>query len=123
MSLCIVAGSAGIMLAWSAFTLSWTHSVEKIEWQEDWQIVDGALMVVEARVQGTGAGMEPPADARFAGGWWHYRPQIGPLPSLTLARSGATGDWRLCSGADCVDLAGLTGGASGTVSLLPCGGG
>ena len=67
MGLCIAAGGslikayAGI----TAFTLAWTHSVQKTEWEEDWQIVNTRLVIAEARVQGTGAGMEPPAEARF----------------------------------------------------------
>ncbi len=38
MSLCILAAAKTSIFAVSLFTLSWTHSVEKIEWQEDWKI-------------------------------------------------------------------------------------
>jgi len=38
MSLCILSGLKLSTFALSFFTLSWTHSVEKIEWQEDWFI-------------------------------------------------------------------------------------
>ena len=34
MSLCILAGGKVTALALSAFTLSWTHSVQKSEWRE-----------------------------------------------------------------------------------------
>ncbi|MFX6230366.1 DUF1850 domain-containing protein, partial [Acinetobacter baumannii] len=30
-------------LAVAAFTLSWTHSVEKVEWQEDWRVTPQGL--------------------------------------------------------------------------------
>jgi hypothetical protein len=52
----------------------WTHSIEKIRWEEDWRIEDGALHLVEARIRGSGAGMEPPAGAVLKNGVWHYRP-------------------------------------------------
>jgi hypothetical protein len=95
MSLCVLAGAKTTVLALSAFTLSWTHSVEKIEWQEDWRVTPAGLEIVEARVKGSGAGMEPPEDAVLRDGWWHYRPVIGPLPELVLARSDAAGNWTI----------------------------
>ena len=38
LSLCLA--SAGIVktLAIAAFTLAWTHSIEKVDWQEDWRV-------------------------------------------------------------------------------------
>ena len=39
-------------LAVAAFTLSWTHSVERTRWEEDWTIGPAGLQIVEARVQG-----------------------------------------------------------------------
>ena len=38
MILCILSGLKLSTFALSFFTLSWTHSVEKIEWQEYWII-------------------------------------------------------------------------------------
>jgi hypothetical protein len=64
MSLCRAAGSKITALAFSAFTLSWTHSVERIRWEEDWQLTSRGLELVEARVKGSGAGMEPPPEAK-----------------------------------------------------------
>lgn len=120
MSLCLAAGAVSLALAWSSFTLSWIHSVEKIEWQEDWRVTPSALELTEARVKGAGAGMEPPPEARFADGWWHYRPTIPPLPRVVLARSDATADWRLCHDARCVDLGKLASADVPTVTLSPC---
>ena len=59
MSLCILAAGKTVTLAVAAFTLSWTHSVEKTRWEEDWAITPAGLQIVEARVKGSGAGMEP----------------------------------------------------------------
>ena len=38
MSLCLVSGSLLAALPLTAFTLAWTHSIEKTRWEEDWQI-------------------------------------------------------------------------------------
>jgi hypothetical protein len=119
MSLCIVAAGKTVTLAAAAFTLSWTHSVEKTSWQENWTVGAEGLRIVEARVQGSGAGMEPPEGAVLKDGWWVYVPRIGALPRLVLAASGATGQgWTLCTDDGCMEL----GSAAGEpVTLEPCG--
>ena len=105
MSLCIAAGAAALTLASQAFTLAWTHSVEKTEWQEHWEVTAEGLELVEARIKGSGAGMEPPPDAVLKDGWYVYRPEVPPLTALRLAVSGATGEgWRLCVDGDCTVL-------------------
>ena len=63
MSLCLAAGAITASLAIQAFTLAWAHSIEKIRWEEDWRVEENQLHLVEARIKGTGAGMEPPPDA------------------------------------------------------------
>jgi hypothetical protein len=95
----------GAFLPALAFTLSWMHSVERTEWQEDYRIESGHLVLVEARIRGSGAGMEPPAGAVLADGWWHYRPNLPPLPELRLARSTATEDYWICWAGACRPLA------------------
>ncbi len=92
----LTAGMVVATLATQQFTLIWMHSVEKIAWQEDWQVEDDRLIAVAARLQGSGAGMEPPADARLAEGWWHYRPTLPPLPRLVLSRSQFVDDYTIC---------------------------
>jgi hypothetical protein len=121
MSLCLSGGGAMVALAWTAFTLSWTHSVEKIRWEEDWRVSASGMRVIEARVKGTGAGMEPPADARLHDGWWRYTPRLPDLPRLVLARSGAVADWRLCQNGDCATIGAMLGTNAATVTLAPCG--
>ena len=120
MSLCLSGGGAVVALAWTAFTLSWTHSVEKIGWEEDWRVSACGMRMVEARIKGTGAGMEPPANARLEDGWWHYRPRLSEIPRLVLARSGAVADWRLCRNGDCATIGALLGTNAATVTLAPC---
>jgi hypothetical protein len=109
MSLCILAGGKLTTLAIAAFTLSWTHSVERIRWEEDWRVTPAGLVVTAARVQGSGAGMDPPADSRFDGVWWHYNPALRTQAELVLADSGTAGAWRLC-GADACRYLGGAGG-------------
>ncbi|TIW17730.1 MAG: DUF1850 domain-containing protein, partial [Mesorhizobium sp.] len=73
MSLCILTAGKTVTLAAAAFTLSWTHSVERTRWQEDWKVSPTGLHVVEARVKGSGAGMEPPEGSVLREGWWVYQ--------------------------------------------------
>ena len=70
LSLCLA--SAGLVKALSiaTFTLVWTHSIEKTDWQEDWRVTPQGLELVRARVKGSGAGMEPPPEARLVDGWF-----------------------------------------------------
>lgn len=120
MSLCLAAGGKVTLLALSSFTLIWTHSVEKVDWQEDWQVTQNGLVLSEARVKGSGAGMDPPEGAQFDGTWWRYRPRLDPLPELTLARSGATiSGWRFCAGEQCRPIDDLVAG-QGPVTLRAC---
>ena len=108
----------GICLAWAGstgaaatppvfvpappYTLAWTHSVERVRWEEDYRVVrdaDGAprLVLTEARVQGSAAGMEPPEDAVLDGGWYRYRPHTALPAVLRLTRSPYTTDYELCT--------------------------
>lgn len=119
MSLCILAGGKVTVLAVAAFTLSWTHSVEKTRWEEDWRITPAGLQIVEARVKGSGAGMEPPKGAVLNNGWWVYAPKLGARPQVTLAASGTTGGgWWLCAAQTCMEL-GATAGEAIELSVCP----
>jgi hypothetical protein len=60
LSLCLASAGVVKTLSIAAFTLVWTHSIEKTDWQEDWRITPKGLELVQARVKGSGAGMEPP---------------------------------------------------------------
>ena len=104
-ALCIASGAKMLKIAAAVFTLTWIHSVEKIAWQEDWAIEEGRLKIVEARVKGSGAGMDPAEGAVLKDGWWHYAPKLPPQRELNLAASGATvSGWTLCTKAKCYEL-------------------
>lgn len=120
MALCLVAGEVVARLAVAGFTLAWTHSVERVRWEEDWRIADGRLIPVAARIKGSGAGMEPPEDAVLRDGYWTYRPRLAPLEQLDLARSDAVADWQLCLDGACRSLGSYLPGAASTVTLRVC---
>ena len=109
MSLCLA--SAGIVktLSIAAFTLAWTHSIEKVDWQEDWRVTAHGLELVQARVKGSGAGMEPPPDARLVDGWFEWKPRRAAMPEVALGNSGAAGEWRMCTEGKCRTLSEIFG--------------
>lgn len=110
MSLCLVSGGVvAKTLAVTAFTLVWTHSVEKIDWREDWRITPQGLALIAARVKGTGAGMEPPPEARLVDGWFVWHPQRAAMPEVVLGNSGMAGEWRLCADGRCRTLSEILG--------------
>jgi hypothetical protein len=122
MSVCFAAGAVIKMLQVTAFTLVWTHSVQKTDWQEDWRVTPDGLLLVEARIKGSGAGIDPPADARLIDGWWRWRPPEIARSEVLLARSDAAGDWRICTAGRCRTLGVILGAspAVGAVAMRPC---
>ena len=117
MGACLLVSGKVMALAAPLFTLGWTHSVEKVEWEETWRIDGPRLVLEQARVKGSGAGMEPPPEARRVEGWYVWKPERSES-RLTLAASGATGSgWRLCVAGQCRSLGEAAGGP---VHLAPC---
>jgi hypothetical protein len=104
MSLCVAAGGVIVTLAVESFTLAWTHSIEKIRWEEDYRVAGAQLVLTEARVRGSGAGMEPTADSTFANGVWHYDPHLAPLNELRLTQSTYASGYELCQRDRCAPL-------------------
>jgi hypothetical protein len=105
MPVCLIAAGKATTIALASFTLAWTHSVEKVRWEEDWALTNAGLRIVEARVKGSGAGMEVPDGAVLRDGVWHYVPNLPPQKALRLARSGATpGGWEICAGGGCAEV-------------------
>lgn len=99
MSLCVfIAGKAAACMAGLLFSLSWTHSIEKTQWIEHWQIQGQQLALRETFVKGSGAGIDPPTNAVLRNGWYQWKPlQAMKLDSLSLANSELTPDnWKLC---------------------------
>jgi hypothetical protein len=104
-ALCLLSAGKTVTIAATAFTLSWTHSVQKTEWRESWELTPAGLHLVEARIKGSGAGMEMPADAVFKDGWWVYAPRLQSVPALALAASGATvSGWTFCAAGECREI-------------------
>lgn len=112
----VVAHLAGV----SSFTLAWTHSVEKTRWEEDWIVSTDGLTIVQARVAGHGAGMEPPDGSKLVDGFWRWSPEVPALRELVLRRSGATEDWSICLASGCRSLSALLPAEADPVTLAPC---
>lgn len=119
--ICLVAGLLVVPLG-EAVTLQWTHSVQKTLWAEDYRLRGDRLQLSSARVRGTGAGMEPPADAIYRDGAWHYTPALPLLPAVTLRHSPYVAPYTVCAGADCRPLPNWLPGlaADTTVALQVC---
>lgn len=118
MSGCLLAGALLVALGPGGdFTLEWAHSVEKTRWRESWQVTPTGLRLIEAAVQGAGAGMEQGANGHAKDGWWVWQPELPAVPQLALAASGMTGSgWRLC-GEQCQMLG---ADAAAPLILRPC---
>ena len=108
------------------FTLAWTHSIEKQRWEEDYAVVaddDGRplLRLEQARVRGSGAGMEPGVDAVRQDGWYRWRPDLPPLDAaLRLTRSPHTGDYALCRDGRCGPLGDVLPSDGGVTLMQAC---
>ncbi|VVT18671.1 DUF1850 domain-containing protein [Rhizobium sp. EC-SD404] len=120
MSLCLSAAGKTIALALEAFSLVWTHSVEKTEWREDWRVADGLLVIERAHVQGTGAGMEIPAGAEMIDGAWVYEPSLPPRPSVFFSDAGQGSDWQICAMGRCRTIGSLVAVAGSTLEMKAC---
>lgn len=118
-----------VFLKANRFTLAWTHSIEKQRWEEDYDLValereKGSsrlwLRPLEARIKGSGAGMEPPEGSRLVNGWFVYQPATAPLASLRLSRSFFTDDYSLCIDSRCTSMAAVLPSDGQTTLLWGC---
>src|SRR5437868_13023854 len=101
MDICLLGAGKIVQLGTLAFTLAWTHSVQHTRWEEDWQITPAGLVLQEARVESSGAGMEPGPNARFDGHWWRWQPDPSARIEIVLRRARVTDDWALCYAGGC----------------------
>ena len=130
-----MAGALRAALPTTELTLAWMHSVEKTRWEERYQVDGERLRLVVARVQGSGAGIDPPTDAVLSDGYWTWHPGAAPYAELRLTLSPYTPDYELCWRGRCATLRQLvsphegvrspgraaeTPGASGVVVVRPC---
>ena len=122
--LCLgLAGVVWAQLPVPGFTLAWNHTIENIRWEEDYRVTAQGLVLGEARVKGSGAGMEIPADARLESGSWHYHRQLPPLQPLNLGRTPEAGDYQLCVEGQCHALShwlGAPDSSKPTVEMWSC---
>lgn len=119
----LIAGVVRATLPTTEFSVAWDHSVEKTRWEERYRIDGSRLELTEARVQGMGAGMEPPPGAVLENGWWRWQPRREALSELRLTYSTYTTDYRLCWDHHCDDLATVLGKQprdGEVVSVQPC---
>lgn len=122
-ALCLAAAAITVALPLQSFTLAWTHSIEKIRWEEDYRLVGDKLELIQARIRGSGAGMEPPEGAVFRNGVWHYTPALPALPRLKLTRSAYVADYELCAAGRCRSFGEVVGEAKDApeVEVSVCG--
>lgn len=120
MEICLLAAGALVRLGAVALTLAWTHSVEKTRWEEDVRLESAGLTVIEARIAASGAGMEPPPEARFEAGLWRWRPNRPALREIVLRRSQGAEDWTVCAGARCQDMGELAPAGADPVTITAC---
>jgi hypothetical protein len=119
-ALCIVVGTALVSIPAQHVTLRWQHTVEKILWEEDYVVAGDWLYLSGARVQGSGAGMEPPPDAIKVGDSWHYRPADRWHRAVVLARSEFGRDYEVCIDGICKPLSTWAPGPLARTTLSPC---
>lgn len=107
MQLCLTAGLISVFLG-NEITLTWQHSVEKIIWQEDYVATENAVVVVNGRVRGTGAGMEIPKGAVQITdknspnyGAWQYQIPNNKFAKINLTHSQYTAPYSFCNKSSC----------------------
>ncbi len=119
-------GTPEVFVPVTQLTLAWTHSIEKVRWEEDYVVQLDArtrqpvLHAVQARVKGSAAGMEPPPDAVLRKGWFEYPPAIPTPPELRLTRSEFTPDYDVCVPGRCRPLSDWIPSDQGVTLLKAC---
>ena len=114
----LVGSALSVVLPTDKLTLSWTHTVEATPWEEDYVVKNGALVITEARVKRSGAGMDAPTDAVWTKGWWRYVPSLAPLSEILLANSSFAAGYNVCWAGRCQSLTSFIA-ADNVVKLMP----
>ncbi len=122
MDICIAVVLTGTLLARlpEHVTLAWEHTVEKVRWEEDYVARGDTLELVEARLRGTGAGMEMPAESQLFDGAWHYRPRLPSLRKVYLRNSQLPLGYDVCWNGKCTRMRTLIGSRDDMLALEPC---
>ncbi|KPH81037.1 DUF1850 domain-containing protein [Bosea vaviloviae] len=121
MSLCLAAGALTVALGSGEVTLRWRHSVQKTLWEEVWRETPDGLVMAEARIEGSGAGMDPPEGSRLSDGFWRWTPKLPPQRDIIMRRSGATADWQICVAGQCRAMSEYLPAEADPVTLKACG--
>lgn len=119
-ALCLAAAGLHADVPVTHFTLRWNHSIEKTEWDEDYEVVGPWLHLSQARIRGSGAGMEPPEGARLVHGVWRYRLADPWRREVVLARSNFVPDYELCIDGRCRRLTHWLPIEAGPATLTAC---
>lgn len=119
--LCLIAGLLVASLG-DAITLRWTHSIEKIVWEEDWRATPDGQVLAQARIRGSGAGMEIPEGATWRDGAWHYQPVLPPQAEVFLRHSPHVTPYEICVKDRCAPIGEWLPGlpADSLIQLRPC---
>lgn len=133
LGVCLVLAAAAVtpahepvFVATERFTLAWTHSIEKVRWEEDYAVVAtpgpgrAELLALTARVKGSAAGMEPPPGAVLKDGWYSYTPADRSPSALPLSRSEFVPDYELCTDGQCRPLSHWLPSDGGVTRLTAC---
>ena len=121
MALCLIGAGLSVHLAVASFTLGWTHTIERVPWEEEWRVEPRALVLTQSRVKGSGAGMEPPPQARLVDGWYVWAPDNSRRAEIVLRRARGIADWRFCAmETGCTTVGALLGVNADPVKLAPC---
>ncbi len=126
LGLAAVLNAAVVFVPTTAFTLAWTHSIEKVRWEEDYTVQldpltrQPALHATQARIKGSAAGMEPPSNAVLRNGWYTYTPTQSMVPELLLTRSEFTADYDWCMAGRCQPLSNFIASDTGITRASAC---
>jgi hypothetical protein len=119
-------GTPDVFVPVTEFTLAWTHSIEKVRWEEDYAVELDALTrqpvlhATAARIKGSAAGMEPPDDAVLRHGWYAYTPALKFPAELRLTRSEFTPDYDWCVRGSCQPMSNLIASDKGITRARAC---
>ena len=119
-ALCLVAGSVQVQLPVTQFTLRWQHSIEKTAWAEDYEVVGPWLHLSQARIRGSGAGMDPPEGSSLVDGVWRYLVADLWRREIVLARSDFVPDYELCMDGVCRRMTHWVPIAAGATTVRAC---
>lgn len=123
--------STPIFVPMQEFTLAWDHSIEKVRWEEDYELRiseepepslsdSPVLVATAARIKGSAAGMEPPEHAVLKEGWYHYTPHIREHQVLRLTRSEFVPDYEWCDQKGCRSLSEILPLDGGVTLMWAC---